>query len=165
MKECPRCNKSYEDDQLNFCLEDGELLRVPRSSTQYAEPPTRVLDQSRVTNPTDWPAAPLMSPESRGVGQFGSSYPVKHDQTMATVSLCLGIASVTVGWCCSTGMLLSPAALVTGFLALSYIKKDPQRYGGRGLAIGGIVTGIIYFCLLILFLVVFGASQLLNGLN
>jgi|ERR1043166_1174222 hypothetical protein len=166
MKQCPRCTKTYDDDQLNFCLEDGELLQFSRASAQYAEPPTVLLDQSRVTNPTDWPAAPLMSQaDPRGVGQYGTPYPMKRDQTMATVSLCCGIASVTIGWCCSTGLLLSPAALITGFLALSYIKKDPERYGGRGLALGGIVTGVIYFCLLILFVIVYGAFSLFNGLS
>ncbi|MCO6509476.1 MAG: PD40 domain-containing protein [Aridibacter famidurans] len=26
MKNCPKCNRSYDDDSLNFCLDDGEWL-------------------------------------------------------------------------------------------------------------------------------------------
>lgn len=27
MKQCPQCNRSYEDDSLRFCLDDGAILR------------------------------------------------------------------------------------------------------------------------------------------
>ena len=80
------------------------------------------------------------------------------NQTLATVSLCLGIASVTIGWCCSLGLLLSPAALITGFIALSQIKKDPQTNGGKGLAIGGIVAGAIYLAVFVLIIIIYGIA-------
>ncbi len=43
----------------------------------------------------------------------------------------------------STGI----AALVTGYLGLKNIKTDPNNYGGRGLAIGGMVTGGLFMLL------------------
>src|SRR3954471_15324357 len=60
MKQCPKCNQTYSDASLNFCLNDGELLtefqREPASPRfQDPSPPTMILDQSRVTNPTAWP--------------------------------------------------------------------------------------------------------------
>lgn len=41
MKECPRCSRTYSDDSLNFCLDDGEWLLAPGSSS--SEFPTQVL--------------------------------------------------------------------------------------------------------------------------
>jgi len=86
-------------------------------------------------------------------------------QTLAITSLCLGIASITVGWCCSTGLLMSPAALITGFIALSQIKKDPRSFSGRGLAIGGIVTGTIYLSVLVLIILIYGIAIIGGGLS
>lgn len=35
MKECPACHRSYIDETLNFCLDDGEWLRDAAQSTNY----------------------------------------------------------------------------------------------------------------------------------
>jgi TolB-like protein/Tfp pilus assembly protein PilF len=40
MKQCPQCKKTYSDDTLNFCLEDGEWL------IDHAEPATAILAES-----------------------------------------------------------------------------------------------------------------------
>jgi hypothetical protein len=37
MKRCPKCQRSYDDDTLRFCLEDGAVLTGP--STRASEPP------------------------------------------------------------------------------------------------------------------------------
>lgn len=177
MKQCPRCQRTYEDNQLNFCLDDGELLTLkPQAQTRYADdaPPTLLLDQSRVTNPAEWPHSPPSAPPAPWQGQ-GQNMPQPQfaplmmnrsaDKTLAIASLCLGIGSMTIGWCCSSGMLLSPAALITGFLALSYIKKDPNAYTGRGFAIGGIVMGTIFLSIYILILLIYGLAVIGGGLS
>ena len=165
MKQCPRCNQTYSDDQLNFCLTDGELL------TQFAsepprfgdDPPTMVMNEARVTDPTNWPATPpptqwnpqpLASLQQQPVQYAG---PVGPSQTLAIVSFCLGIGSLTVGFCCSSGLLLSPAALITGFIALSQIKKDSSKYTGRGLAIGGMATGAAFLAIYVIIIIIYGA--------
>lgn len=186
MKQCPRCNQTYSDDQLNFCLEDGELL------TEYAhEPPparyvddlppkpyvddapTVMLNDARRTNPTNWPVAAVAQPIAQWQGQpspgpQGQFAPYmmnpSPNQTLAVVSLGLGIGSMTVGWCCSLGLLLSPAALITGFLALSYIRKDEKAYGGRGFAIAGIATGSVFLVFYLLFIIIYGAAIIGGGL-
>jgi hypothetical protein len=177
MKQCPRCSRTYTDDALNFCLEDGELLQQYYGGASAARPaddapPTVMFQESRVTNPTNWPQTPpsappapwqQQSPQPAGIAQSAAMPSV--NQTLAIVSLGLGAASITIGWCCSTGMLLSPAALITGFIALSQIKKDPRSYGGRGFAIAGIVTGIIYLSVILLIIVIYGAAILSGGLN
>ena len=176
MKQCPRCYQTYSDDQLNFCLSDGELLTnfaAGQPPTRYADdsPPTIILDQARVTNPANWPegSSPPAQWQQSPVPQQQNfpAYPMtmSPNQTLAIVSLCLGIASVTVGWCCSLGLLLSPAALITGFIALSQIKKDPLRNGGRGLAIGGISTASVFLAVYIVIIVLYGAAILFGGLK
>jgi Domain of unknown function (DUF4190) len=178
MKQCPRCSQTYSDDQLNFCLNDGELLtglvkEPPPARFADDSPPTVMMNDARVTNPTAWPQSPPSAPPAQwqapGVpqqqqfGQFAMRPSI--NQTLAITSLCLGIASMTIGFCCSSGLLLSPAAMITGFIALSQIKKDPAQYGGRGLAIGGIVTGIVFISIYVLILLIYGAAILFGGLR
>ena len=176
MKQCPRCNNTYTDEALNFCLEDGELLTILPASGRFADdPPTMIIDQARVTNPVNWPQAsqmpaqpPMQWQQPQAQPQmFGTAYAATRspDQTLAIVSLCLGVGSLTIGWCCYLGVLLGPAAMITGFIAMQKNKRDPQTYGGRGLAIGGIVTGAIYFALLILFLIIYGVAVIGGGLG
>lgn len=160
MKQCPRCRKTYNDENLNYCLDDGEMLSgfVQPAAFDWAQddsPPTVMLDEARRTNPTNWPAPPVAAPPLQyqqpimASPQQFTPYLVtpSPNQTLAIVSLGLGIGSLTIGWCCSIGLLLGPAALITGFIALSQIKKDPGKYTGRGLAIGGIATGVVFFVL------------------
>jgi hypothetical protein len=174
MKVCPRCNKTYSDDTLNFCLDDGELLTMMQPSPGgYMEPPTMVLDGARVTDPVSWqqqqvaqPLAQWQNPQPQPQAQFGG-YPmtVAPNQTLAIVSICLGAASITVGWCCYIGVLLGPAAIITGLIAKSNIKKDPQRNTGNGLALAGIIMGSLYFVGLVLIIVIYGLAAIGGALG
>lgn len=47
MKVCPRCQKTYQDDNLNFCLEDGSVL-TPAVGQM---PETVLLNEPRITLP------------------------------------------------------------------------------------------------------------------
>lgn len=171
MKQCLKCYKTYADDSLNFCLEDGEMLvsgvvAEPPKGAYAEEPPTVVIDQARQTNPTNWPpsAPPAQSWQPAPLQQpFAGA--VAPTQTLALVSLCLGAASLTIGWCCSLGLLLAPAALITGFIALSQIKNNPDKYTGRGLALAGMICGAAYLAIYLLILVIWGAAALLGGLK
>jgi len=90
--------------------------------------------------------------------------PFSPNQTLAGVSLGLGVSSLAIGWCCSSGLALGPAALITGFIALSQIKKDPAQYGGRGFAIGGIVTGAVFLSIYLLIMIIYGLAVIGGGL-
>jgi len=48
MKICPVCRKTYSDDNLNFCLEDGSLLTQSQGQPQ---PETVLMSQPRPTDP------------------------------------------------------------------------------------------------------------------
>ena len=157
MKQCPRCRQSYSDDNLNFCLDDGELLMVVNApaTPQFTDdpPPTLMLDQSRVTNPSNWPSSPPAAQWQQQNLQprpFASpaALRLKRDQTLPTIALILGILSLPMCWC---GWLGLPAA-VLGFLGMRNADHDPARYGGRGMAIAGLVMGIVsllVFCVFI----------------
>ena len=81
---------------------------------------------------------------------------------MAIVSMCLGIFSMTFGWCCYIGVITAPVAIGLGGYQLSQIKKDPEKSGGKGFAIAGVATGIAYFVLLIFIVLIYGLSFLMN---
>lgn len=46
MKICPRCQKTYSDENLNFCLDDGAVL-TQANNTGDAVPPTIMTNQAR----------------------------------------------------------------------------------------------------------------------
>ncbi len=155
MKQCPRCKQTYSDDQLNFCLEDGELLTAfaqepPPERYRDDTPPTLFMNEPRVTNPTNWPQTPSAQPPAPWQQQnmqqntpFQSPGFVRsRDQTMPTISLILGILSIFL-ICCYGGVWLGLPAAIVGFLGMRNADADPARYGGRGMAIGGMVLGVI----------------------
>ena len=156
MKQCPRCQKTYSDDQLNFCLEDGELLSGYASgptSRGYADdaPPTVMLNQPRVTNPPNWPqtppsAQPAVWQPTNMQGIPFSSPPVgkARDTTIPTIALILGILSLPL-FCCYGGIWLGLPAAVLGFIGMRNADSDSNRYAGRNLAIGGLVLGLMGF--------------------
>ncbi|HEY8560555.1 MAG TPA: DUF4190 domain-containing protein [Pyrinomonadaceae bacterium] len=107
------------------------------------------MDQPRVTNQTNWdqpgfqPPAVWGSQQTMQQQQLNSPLRIgSQSQTLATVSLVLGILAV-VTICCYGGIPLGTAAVITGAIAMRQEKNDPVNYGGRGLAIGGIITGAI----------------------
>ena len=83
---------------------------------------------------------------------------------LAVASLVLGLVSITVGWC-YVGMLTSPVAIIMGIIALVQIKNNPTQYGGKPLAITGIVTGILYAVVLVLIIMLWGLGLFLGNLR
>ena len=171
MKKCSRCGQVYAQGDLNFCLNDGELLTYTADTDPgrpidrgYADdsPPTLVLDSSRATNQS-WesaqPPAPWQSQFPAGQNQpFGiSSLGVSHDKTLPTISLVLGLISCFMV-CCAGGIWLGLPAAVLGYLGMRNADKDPNRYGGRGLAIAGLVIGIVTFLVSLVFLLISSAN-------
>lgn len=63
--------------------------------------------------------------------------------SLATVSLALGIFSVTIGLCCCYGLPFNIAGLVCAFVALAQINSNPQAEQGKGVAIAGLVLSIL----------------------
>jgi len=68
------------------------------------------------------------------------------DQTLPTFSLILGILAFLTG-CVFAGIPLGALSVILGVMGLNNEKRDPSKYGGKGMAIAGIVTGVIGFLL------------------
>ena len=158
MKRCPVCNATFDDPYLSFCPNDGTPL--VRMSPDEAH--TLLLSSSRATEPSAAPATspppvpqpyswaddtptqwtPPPPPAIRG--------PTTQQQALAGASLVLGILGITVGWICG-GPFMALFAVILGIVALMQIRKDPVHYGGKPMALIGLVLGAL---VLVIYLVI-----------
>jgi len=139
MKICPVCNQKYTDESLNFCLNDGTTL----TSSGDEPPPTVVMDAPRKTNPNFSDYQTNFGNPNQQIYQQPFAAPSafqKQDQTLPVISLILGVFGLVL-ICCYAGFPLGAAAIVTGYLGMNNANKDPMQYGGKGMAIAGIVLG------------------------
>jgi TolB-like protein/lipoprotein NlpI len=78
MKQCPKCSRTYADETLNFCLEDGEWLREffrpdePATAILAAEEPTRIHRSTSTPNAIPATANLAFRKNSIFVGLAGS---------------------------------------------------------------------------------------------
>ena len=131
----------------------------PPPTPSFAEPEPEPLREEPAFNPFDQPApiaqaewAPPPAPDAGWQNQqIGQNTPFQPpiagtgnvNQTLPIVSLVFGIVSL----CCYISPLTGIVALVTGFMGMKNANNDPQHYGGKGLAIAGMITGGIFFLL------------------
>lgn len=172
MKRCPTCSQIFEDEWLTFCTIDGTPLI---DSGALYQPPTVIVPPPLETHadiepqPAAIAPADYRSPEQSIPATWQPPPPPRTmtgpSQSLAVWSMVLGLVSITLGWCCSFGLLTAPVAIVLGIYALSQIKSEPTRYTGRPLAVTGIVSGGLYFVLLAVIVLIYGLGILLSGLN
>ena len=112
-------------------------MAVPRFQPRARTPTPAADDQGWQQND------PMNNPQY----QPGSGIPAAggQNQTLAIVSLVLGIAGII--FCLG---VTGPPALITGIMAKKKATNNPAEYGGAGLALGGIITGILGTLLLLL---------------
>lgn len=91
MKICPRCQKTYVDDNLNFCLEDGSVL-AQAAAEPLAE--TVFVNQPRITQPQ--PQMPSQ-PGWNTPQQYSMQPPKKSSKTWIWVVLILGVVVLVCG--------------------------------------------------------------------
>lgn len=71
---------------------------------------------------------------------YGAYQPAKSTNGFAIASMVIGIVSSLA---CYLGIFTGVLGLVLGLVALSQIRAAPERIGGKGMAIAGIVTSTI----------------------
>jgi len=177
MKRCPTCNQTFTEQWLGYCTNDGTVLvdagdsgavrptaevTPPRPTAPAAEQPTIQMSASYVPPPTQYappPSAPMgwQPPPPPALAVAGQQ------QSLAIASMVLGIVSITVGWCCSFGLLTSPIAIGLGIYQLVQIKNKPTEFGGKPYAIAGIATGAVSLGGLVIFLLIYGMAALMQG--
>ena len=91
-----------------------------------------------------------------GMAHIGSK-----QQTLALLSLIFGLLSLTIGLICG-GPLFGVVAIVLGVIALLKIKSDPRRFGGKGLAIAGIIAGSLQMLLMVVWIIIMIISSVVR---
>ena len=176
MKRCPTCNRTFDDQWLSFCTEDGTTLVETQSAQLPSEPPPTVwVPPAMDTNPAgsqkpfDLPGSYNPPQPVTPAWQPPPPPPVRMatgpKQGLAIASLSLGIFSVTIGWCCSIGLLTAPVGIVLGIISLVQIKNDPANNTGKPLSIVGVVLGGVYVVFWILLFVIYGFALFMGSLN
>ncbi|HLM02047.1 MAG TPA: DUF4190 domain-containing protein [Pyrinomonadaceae bacterium] len=87
------------------------------------------------------PPAPMQNWQNQQLGENTPFQPPGaggQNQTLAIVSLVTGILSLI---CCGS-YLFSIVAVVTGFMAKGKAESDSSNFGGRGMAIAGLIMGV-----------------------
>jgi Domain of unknown function (DUF4190) len=156
------------DAQATMMAPPPSVTRPPPSSFSDAEPTDWSAPQysppADLNAPGAWMPPPTPgawqqpsppSQEMPGMAQTGRQ---QQQQSLAIASLICGLLSITLGVICG-GPVLGIAAIALGIIALMQNKSDPQRYGGKGLAIGGIITGSLWivFGVFILLMLIVGS--------
>lgn len=199
MKRCPNCNRTFEEDWLAFCTQDGTTL-VDDSPSKSSEPPPTIMSPPPPP-PGGWkppsgdlgsgqfqsqPMPPPPPPSNLGSpsGGFGSgqfqppqqmqagwqpppppAYIQGPKQGLAIASMCCGIFTVTIGWCCYLGVISGPVAIGLGIYQLIQIKNKPDQATGKPMAIVGVATASAYFVLLAIIILIYGVAIFMGGLN
>lgn len=107
---------------------------APMQQTEWTPPPA---PESNWQNQNIGANTPFQPPVS-GQGQ---------NQTLAIVSLASGV----LGLCCG---VLGIVALITGFMAKNNADANPNEYGGRGMAVAGMILGGISIVLMIVGIII-----------
>ena len=112
------------------------------------EPSFNPFDQPAPMAQSEWspPPVPDAGWQNQQIGQNTPFQPPAAggpsvNQTLPIISLVLGIVSL----CCYISPLTGLGALITGYLGIKNANNDPQHFGGKPLAIAGMVLGGIMF--------------------
>jgi len=136
---CPKCG-TQNRDEAEFC----SVCRGPLTAAsaapdgQTAEPPAP---------PTADTSQAVVSPKTSG---------------LAIASLVLSIAGILFVFpflFLRIGIIAWLISVISGFIALSKTKKQPELFKGRGLAIGSIITSSVLF-LFAMFFILAQVSQI-----
>jgi Domain of unknown function (DUF4190) len=111
----------------------------------FNPPPSPFGQRNQMEQAWTPPPAPDANWSNQGVGQNTPFQPPPisggQNQTLPIVSLVFGILSV----CCYISPVTGAVALITGYLGIKNINNDPGQFGGKGLAIAGMIVGGIFF--------------------
>jgi len=62
---------------------------------------------------------------------------------IAIAGMVLGILSIILFFTSWVAMIIGIAGIILSIIALKKVNKDPKNYGGRGMAITGIICGAV----------------------
>ena len=128
MKRCPTCHRTYTEEHLAFCLDDGTpLMRI--ESGGFDPMATAVMPEPRITDPSPYPAygqPPATAGAASGTG-------IKFDNRNLGFT---GAGLVILGF-------FLPVVSIMGFLGFSYftlIQFSPSMLTGAVILVLGLVS-------------------------
>src|ERR1041384_5821767 len=126
MKRCPQCNRTYSDDALSFCLDDGSPLVIAAAPSSFDPGATVQYPQGRDTSPQPtiaYPgAAPSMPPPPAAPPQQWSPMPPPAPQKRSVWPWLLGIGAV---------LLFMGIGVVILIFAIASITNDNNNNGNN----------------------------------
>lgn len=157
MKQCPKCQREYDDDSLRFCLEDGTPLARPDVSPKSAEP-TAVLPgneppQTTIAQPAR-PDVPL--PATVRAHKTTNENLATTSGSAGTVRIVIAVLFVIslvltmigwVAWGYITFRRIPLVLLFLGFMVLAFVRapRHPKVSLLTGLALGfDLIESAIY---------------------
>jgi hypothetical protein len=175
MKYCPVCKKQFDQAWLSFCSDDGTPLiqeltppADPNWDPHIREPKVKTQDEQE----TQWlpREAPLpggwIAPDERPPMSPGPWTPpappapqyvpirTQKSQGLALASMITGILGFMMFGCFFP--LPGVLAFVLGLIALSQIKKSPEKFGGKPYATAGVIMGgisVLFFVAMIIWII------------
>lgn len=109
MKICPTCRKTYTDDGLNFCLDDGSVLQFAGTDA----PDTVMIQQPLPTEPN---AMGMNQPSINSTWQQTPQYSMQPQKSSKSWMWIVGVIGV---------VLLLCGGGIVGFFALALMNADP----------------------------------------
>jgi hypothetical protein len=134
-------------DQLREWIAEGRANAQTRAQAEGAaqwKPLTEYLEFAPALGRTPplWPApGPI------------SITPTPRTNSLAMMSMVMGILAMTCGMCCCYGLPFNVLGIVFSLVALAQIRNEPRSQEGRGLAIAGLVLSLLSLVLAFLFFV------------
>ena len=173
MKYCPVCNRRFDEAWLSFCSDDGTPLiqeltppADPNWNPQIRGPKVQTPDEQETKwlpkeppLPGGWIAPDERPPMTPGPWQPppppALPYVAKTNQSqgLALASMITAIAGLLMAGC--LGPIPGIVGIVLGFIALSQIKKSPEKYGGKPYATAGIIIGgvsVLFYIVILLWI-------------
>ena len=150
-----------DEDTASLESQETALFREPPVTVTMPPRPTEYVPQApnapTPPAPYGWASEspPAWVPPPPPV-PFGSAVRPAQQQGIAVASLIFGLISITFGWICG-GPIFGLLAVVLGAVALTQIKRNPQQYGGKPIAVAGLITGgislLVYVAITVLWIV------------
>ena len=137
-----RKSTTYEPPTPAPSFAEPEPVREEPAFNPFDQPQSAPMAQGEWTPPP----APEASWQNQPVGQNTPFQPPPAgttglNQTLPIVSLVFGLVSL----CCYISPLTGLVALITGYMGIKNVNNDPAHYGGKPLAIAGMIVGGVMF--------------------
>jgi hypothetical protein len=132
----------------SFDEPSGEMRQFNEAETMIQDGFSNPFESPSTPPVAEWSPAPAQGTnwENRQMGSEPGFTPTAlpmasgQNKTLAIISLVTGILGLTI--CCG-GVLPSVAAIITGIMARSKASQNPSEFGGSGMAMAGIITGVL----------------------